>query len=123
MFPICLCQKFYFIFPILSVISARSNNIYHILYEILFGIHRHQPFNQCFVFFVFFIKLLLPSWCCKLSFLYLSSSLVFFMDFTFSIESSRLVRYVSYLSGHKVSVVSGLSPFASFFNDFNPGEN
>ena len=32
--------------------SARNKNIYHILYDILFEIHRHKPFNQWFFLFV-----------------------------------------------------------------------
>ena len=42
---------FYFFNPI--IFPARSNNTYHILYDILFVIHRNQPFNQCFLFFGF----------------------------------------------------------------------
>ena len=50
----------------------------------------------------------LPSWCFEVSSLYFSSSLVFFKSLTFSIESSRLVCYISYLSVCEVYVVSGL---------------
>ena len=45
------------------------------------------------------------------------------MDFTFSIESYILVSDVLSLSVREVSVVSGLSHFASFLNDLNPGGN
>ena len=45
------------------------------------------------------------------------------MAFKFSIESSRLVRDVSSSSVREVSVVLGLSSFASFLNYLNPGEN
>ena len=45
------------------------------------------------------------------------------MDFKISIESSRLVRDVSYLSVREVSLVSVLSSFASFLNDLNPEGN
>ena len=45
------------------------------------------------------------------------------MYFTFLIELSRLVGDVSYLSVNEVSIVSGLSLFASFLNDLNPGGN
>ena len=48
---------------------------------------------------------------------------MFFVDFTFLIESYRLVRDVSSLSVREVSVVSGLSSFAWFLNDLNPGGN
>ena len=44
------------------------------------------------------------------------------MDLKFSIESYQLVRDVLSLSLREVSVVSGLSSFASFPNDLNPGE-
>ena len=69
------------------------------------------------------ITISLPSWCCKLSSLYSSSSLGFFMDFKFSIESSQLVCDVSSLSVREVSVVSGLSSFVSFINYLFPEEN
>ena len=42
---------FYSIFQILSFFPSRSNHIYHILYKILFEIHRLQLFNKCFFFF------------------------------------------------------------------------
>ena len=45
------------------------------------------------------------------------------MDFTFSIESYRLVRDLSSLSVREVSIVSELLSFASFLNDLNPGVN
>ena len=45
------------------------------------------------------------------------------MAFTFSIESSRLVRDVLSLSVREVSVVLLLSSFASFINDLNPRLN
>ena len=45
------------------------------------------------------------------------------MDFIFSVELSRLVRDVSSLSVREVSIVSGLSSFASFINDLNTGGN
>ena len=32
-------------------LPTQSNNIYHILYYMIFKIHIHQPFNQCFLFF------------------------------------------------------------------------
>ena len=48
---------------------------------------------------------------------------MFSVAFTFSIESYRLVRDVSSLLVREVSVVSGLSSFASFLNDLNPGVN
>ena len=54
MFTIYLCLKFLFYFSdSISFFPAQSNNIYHVLYGILFKIHRHQPFNQCFLFFSF----------------------------------------------------------------------
>ena len=46
-----------------------------------------------------------------------------FAAFTFTIESSSLVRDVSSLLVREVSVVSGLSSFSSFLNDLNPGGN
>ena len=45
------------------------------------------------------------------------------MDFTFYVESSQLVRDASYLSVREVSIVSGLSSFASFLNDLIQEEN
>ena len=45
------------------------------------------------------------------------------MNFTFSIESYRLVRDVSSLSVCGAYVISGLSPYASFLNYLNPGGN
>ena len=45
------------------------------------------------------------------------------MNPKFSIESHQLVREVSSLSVRDVSVVSGLSSFASFLNDLKPGGN
>ena len=45
------------------------------------------------------------------------------MDLTFSIESYQLVGDISCLSVREVSLVSGLSSFASFHNDLNPGGN
>ena len=45
------------------------------------------------------------------------------MNFTFSIESYRLVHDISSLSVREVSVVSGISSFASFINDLDPGGN
>ena len=45
------------------------------------------------------------------------------MDFTLSIESSRLVCNVSSLSVREVSAVSGLSSFASFIIYLNLEEN
>ena len=46
-----------------------------------------------------------------------------FIDYKFSIESSRLVHDISPLSVNEVYVVSGLSLFASFLDDLNPGGN
>ena len=114
---------FFFSLSYSIIFPARSNNIYHIFCDILFEIHRHQPLNKCFVFFVFLITFSLSSWCCLLSSLYLFSSFVFFVAFTFSIESYRLVRDASYLSVREVSIVSGLFSFASFLNDLNSGGN
>ena len=51
-----LPSTFYFIFQFYHSPPARSSNIYHILYNILFEIHRHQPFNQFFFFFFGFVE-------------------------------------------------------------------
>ena len=48
---------------------------------------------------------------------------MFFVDFTFSTKLSRLVRDVSSLSVHEVSIVLVLSLFALFLNDLNTGVN
>ena len=46
-----LPSTFSFIFTILSFFPAQSNNIYHIFYDMMFEIHRRQPFNQRFFLF------------------------------------------------------------------------
>ena len=65
----------------------------------------------------------LPSWFFEVSSLYSSSILVFFVSFTFAIESSRLVCDVSSFLGCEVSVVSVLSIFSSFDNILFRGIN
>ena len=123
MFPIYLCLGFiYLFFQFYHIFTAQSNNIYHKLYDMMFEINRHQPFNQCSLFFGFFVIISLPYCCCCLFSLYSSSSF-FFVDFTFSIESYQLVRDVSSLSVLEVYVVSWLSSFASFLNYLNLGGN
>ena len=120
-------DTFYFIFPILSFLPPRSNNIYHILYYMMFEIHRHQPFNQCFFFFGCvantFIKWSIWSFRIintLITVLMIRSILIvfviiidIFMSSTFSIELSWLVCDVSSLSVCEVSLVSGLSSFYS----------
>ena len=48
-----LSGTFLFYFSGYILFPARSNNIYHTLYDILFEIRRHKQFNQCFLFFGF----------------------------------------------------------------------
>ena len=54
----------------------------------------------------------LPYWCFKVSPLYSSSSLVFFLSFAFAIKSYQLVCDISSFSDREVSVVSGLLSFS-----------
>ena len=120
MFSIYLCLiLFYFIFQLYHFSPTQSNNIYHILYEILIGMHIHKLFNQCFFFLDFvdnnFITVLI-----LLNLLFVFVIIIFFMDFTFSIESSRRVLDVSSLSVREVSIVSWSSSFSSFLNSLNP---
>ena len=94
--------------------STIRNNIYHILYEILFEIHIHKLFNQ---------RLFLSSFVdnCFITFLML---LIILFEFVIMIcVSYRLVHDVSYLSVRELCIFSGLSSFSSFLNDLNPGIN
>ena len=47
---------FVFYFSISIISTALSNNTYHKFYDILFEIHKHQPFNRCLLFFGFVDK-------------------------------------------------------------------
>ena len=56
-------------------------------------------------------------------FLFVVIIFIFFMDFIFSIESSRLVCDLSSSSVREAHKVSGISSFDWFFNDLYPEEN
>ena len=43
----------FFIFLLVSFSPAQGNNIYHILYYFLLESNWHQPFNKCWLFFLF----------------------------------------------------------------------
>ena len=51
-FPFIFSWYFYILFfQFYHLTPKRSNNIHHISYNMMFEIHRHQPFNQWFFFF------------------------------------------------------------------------
>ena len=93
------------------------------MYGILFEIHRHQPFNQCLLFFIFvdntFIAVLMLQ---ILLFLFV---VIIYVIHGFQIFYRIILINidVSYLSVREVSLVLVLSSFASFLNDLDPGGN
>ena len=118
---------FILFFQFYNFSPTRSNNIYHILYYMMFEINRHQPFNQCFFFFGYVANTFITwsIWSFRIintfiTVLMIRSILIvfviiidIFMSSTFSIELSWLVCDVSSLSVCEVSLVSGLSSFYS----------
>ena len=122
-YHLSLPGTFYFLFPIISFFPAWSNNTYHILYDFFWKFVDINRLINASYSLVLLITVPLPCWCCEFSSLYSSSSFLFFVDFTFSIESSWSVRDNSSLSVRGVSVDSGLSSFASFLNYLNSGGN
>ena len=138
MFPIHPCPViFYFIFQFYHFFPTLSNNIYQILYDMMFKIHRHQPFNQCFVFFscvdntfitwsIYSFRIIntLITVLMLRSILFLFvTTIAIFMSSKFSIESYRLVCDVSSFSYCKLYVVVGLSSFSSFIDVLFPVRN
>ena len=114
---------FLFYFPILSSTPTGSNNIYHILYDILFEIHGHQPFNQCFFLFSFVDNSFITVLILQIILFVFVIIICVILEFHIFLLSYQSVREISSLSVCEVSLLLGLSSFASFINDFNPGGN
>ena len=97
MFPIYLCLVLFILFSqFYHSPPTQSNNIYYILYDILFEIHIHKPFNKYFLLFGFvdntFITMLMLQ-----ILLFVFVVLIFFMAFTFSIYNNNNNNCLYYL--------------------------
>ena len=88
---------FYHPFPILLIFPAQSYNIYNILYDMLFEIYIYQPFNPFLLFFSCVDNTLTNVLMLRII-LVVFVIVIFFIAFTFSIKSYRLVRAVLSLS-------------------------
>ena len=126
MFPIYLClDLFYFIsfFQFYHPPPAQSNNIYHIFYDIIFEIHRHQPFNQCLFLFgcvdntpitVLMLRSILSVFVISIGFFHIFHIFNIFI----SISMWRII-FISTRSICSFRIII----FYSFLNDLNPGGN